>query len=153
VLLGTLFVDAVFGVGTVTDVLRPLLGENISRVPRPDLFEAIACSEADVGRTFVVSSDDPDFGPVVARLTNGVDDEIAVVLRAGPGASIHAGPESRLIQGTAGPPAPDFVGSTITRIELRLEALSLDVPGRNPNGDGIFTDIAVILRVEFFGVR
>jgi hypothetical protein len=49
------------------------------------------------------------------------------------------------------PGDPDFAAFTITRIEVHVDALTLDSPGTNPKPDGIWTDYAFDVRVVIVG--
>ncbi|HZE70861.1 MAG TPA: hypothetical protein VE135_15230 [Pyrinomonadaceae bacterium] len=97
----------------------------------------------DVGRTFSISSG-AQFETASALLTNGSNEYI--VFFTGPGiiGGGSAGEqrfESQLFFGNSG--RIDFAGFQITSLDFRLDEFVLNTPGRNPNGDGIWTDFTV----------
>ena len=156
VILGSVLVEQDLGFprsDAVTDV-RLFLGQGDEIRAAVALFDEIVLTVADVGRTFVIASaaDDPDFGSFAALLTNGVDDSLTAEVHAGNILTNTSDVESRLLQGADGPLAPDLVGSTLQRVELTLEVLSVETPGEDPDGDGEGTDLRVVGRIVFFGV-
>ena len=49
--------------------------------------------------------------------------------------------------------SPDLIGYSISSIDLHFNALTLDSPGRDPNGDGNWTDYYDNVTVTFHGER
>ena len=49
--------------------------------------------------------------------------------------------------------SPDLIGYSISRIELHLDELTVDSPGDDPNGDGIWTDYSDEVTITFHGER
>ncbi len=104
------------------------------------LFDGISFGTQDVGRVFTIASplDDPDFGSVTTALTNGSNDEIFWLFTAG-GGSGGVNLESDLFA-AIDKSGPDLLGYQIQSFSLRIDRLTFESPGRNPNGDGIWTD-------------
>jgi len=101
-------------------------------------------SPEDVGDTFhIYDETDPDFDFMASMLTNGANDEIAFFTLG----SAHGWNDYLLAGGDI-----DFYGYTITSISLTVDFLSLTSPGRNPNGDGIWTDFNYDVTYKVWGV-
>jgi hypothetical protein len=117
------------------------------------LFEDILVGTSDVGFPFVASpSSDPDFTRFVSYITDGTDD--ALHFRAGLGGGFSFGearPESGWLTEKIGE-EPDLSGYVIEEITLTVNSLSLDSPGRNLNGDGIWTDVSAECIFVFYGI-
>ena len=97
----------------------------------------------DAGRTYHIGpGDDPAFGTFVDLFTNGRDD-LLLFGTSFPngfrdGIPVH---ESDLfVQLPAGSNGIDLQGFAIGSFDLRLNQLTITSPGRNPNGDGVWTD-------------
>lgn len=99
---------------------------------------------AEIGQTFEMSSKNK--AAFIARLTDGIDDMLYIDL-AGFGQL-----ESQWFAGIPGLSGPDLMGFDITRIEFRLDHISFDAPGSDPNGNGQWTDFRVSLTFNFHGV-
>jgi len=97
----------------------------------------------DVGRTYSLSSG-AQFESAAAFLTNGRNEYI--IFSTGPG-FVGGGStglqrfESEVFFGNSG--RIDFAGFQITSLDYRLDEFVLTSPGRNGNGDGIWTDYTV----------
>jgi hypothetical protein len=116
------------------------------------LFDDIILTLGDVGRTFMASTDGySDLDGFAERLTNGVDElfgvgsKIRVGLGGGSGISFWS--ESEFFASFLPPGAVDFSGHLIDEVTLTLDALTLDTPGSDPNGDGLWTDITAEITV------
>ena len=48
---------------------------------------------------------------------------------------------------------PDFAGFKINYFKLTINSLTLDVPGSDPNEDGIWTDYSADLQIEVYGEK
>ncbi|HOX55892.1 MAG TPA: hypothetical protein P5205_03565 [Candidatus Paceibacterota bacterium] len=88
-----------------------------------NLFDTLAFSAADVGRTFTISSpaDDGDFPAAVGSLTDGMDGQIMILT----GTSILSGPvlsESTLFS-IVSREGPDLIGYRIDAIQLTIDQL------------------------------
>jgi hypothetical protein len=100
--------------------------------PLFDVFDGIPLRPSDSGRTFKITlSDDPDFAPLVAVLTNGIDDRLKIKFTVPGGASsLPDFFESQFFFGGLGP--IDFRTATITSIDLHVDDLSFFLaPGSN----------------------
>ena len=94
----------------------------------------------DAGRELAATAaTDADFLRVVATLTNGQEDTV-VYRFAGAGGSSVGTPESNLIESVQGPGGTDLAGFEIALITFEITSLSIVSPGRDPNGDGNWTD-------------
>lgn len=131
---------------------------SLSLVVGPDgagfaLFSEIL-TEADAGRTIAIGPDDhADFAQAVQLLTNGVNDEVA--LRRAPvggwDAVTTSDEATSFTGGALADQEPDFAGAEITGFSLVLSAVSIASPGRNPNDDGLWTDVMIQGQVVILG--
>ncbi len=114
-------------------------GPNASApVTNAPLFGGTSITPADVGRTFTVTQDnEPNFNDFAALLTDGKPDKVTLSFGSGSlGMSgIFLSKSGRLFGGN-----PDLVANTINSVSLQINSLTLNTPGINPNGDGIWTD-------------
>jgi hypothetical protein len=120
--------------------------KHTSILPTQDL------TEADVGRAFrATAANTPSFPAAAELLTDGIDYYISPQWFM-PGSS-HAGNwlESKLF-GDQTPNGIDFEGWTVEEIAIRIDRLEIDIPGRDPNGDGIWTDLTWELTVLVYGI-
>jgi len=109
-----------------------------------EVFRDVELTPSDVGSTFIATEhNDAEFNSVVSLLTDGVNQSWTwcgeLHLDPGGGGGCHSWHEFNLF----GPDTLngiDFAGYTIESFELTLDALSWETPGRNPNGDGKWTD-------------
>jgi hypothetical protein len=109
------------------------------------LFESTLFTTADIGTTvYTDAASDPDFTTFVGYLTNGASDTFGrwEYFNGGPGGGGSGGPESMTFGSVPGGNGIDLAGFTIDRIGLRLDALTLNSPGSNPNHNGIWTDVS-----------
>lgn len=117
------------------------------------LFEVVLTGD-DTGATLSLGPDDgAGFDEAVALLTNGVDDEVALWRALSDGTtSITGNLESIAFSGGAlEGREPDFAGAEITGISLELTGVSIQSPGNDPNGDGLWTDAFIEGRIVIMG--
>ena len=100
---------------------------------------------ADVGTTIVVNNDG-SIDDLVAFMTDGINESFDIRFGVG---SLGGGnmPTEMSAFGTA----PDFAGFNITGVGLVINSVTLDSPGSDPNGDGIWTDLTHDLVFEVYG--
>jgi hypothetical protein len=120
------------------------------------LFDHVPVWPSDEGETFALtSSDDYDFDAFVAGITNGINNPINFMIDLDDGINSGGGgrhfPESDLFY-PEDPSRIDLLGFEITEIRLTVDTLWLDMPGRNPNGDGYWTDYVAKVTYEIHGV-
>lgn len=114
----------------------------------------VTLSGDDAGTTMSLGPDgNSDFDEAVALLTNGVNDEVALWRTlVGGGAAITGSFETDAFSGGAlDGQEPDFVGAEITSISLELDSVSIQSPGNDPNGDGLWTDAFFEGRIVVMG--
>ncbi len=113
-------------------------------------------SVADEGTTLWVDATSPtdvndfeftpgvtSFEDFVGYITNGDPDWIVSGLMMGGGAGGAGEPEATFFDGAAGPSGVDLAGYVIDRIGFRVDSISIDSPGTDPNGDGVWTDASL----------
>ncbi|MDP9223294.1 MAG: hypothetical protein M3P18_05475 [Actinomycetota bacterium] len=118
----------------------PIGTETCDRLPML-LLSPIAVS----GTTVWTDSSSPYFNDIVSEITNGLPRQIMWEVTE-PGGSFRvfsAASERSFLDGQVGPTGVDLAGYTIDRIGFRVDEVTLDSPGRDPNGDGIWTDFAL----------
>jgi hypothetical protein len=95
--------------------------------------------------TIWTDGSDPYFDNIVSEITNGVSGLIEVEDRASTGIerSIYGASEPQFFGDQVGPTGVDLAGYTIDRIGFRVDAITIDSPGSDPNGDGIWTDFSL----------
>lgn len=95
----------------------------------------------DVGETFTQTAvTSPDFNFFASLLTSGTDDQLFIWLHHPVGGAGTLAPESYWLNKFIQTETVDFYGWQVTEISLTVNSLTIDTPGRNPNGDGIWTD-------------
>jgi len=108
----------------------------------------------DAGQAFVATAaNNPNFNQVCNWLTNGTDDPFRIAswtIPGGAGTSTYP-PESLVFADTT-LNGIDLEGSVIESITFSIEEFTLDSPGSNPNGNGIWTDHNYYLTVTVEGV-
>ena len=111
------------------------------------LFEGNVFRPSDVGMTVTMTeANDPEFNDAAAVLTNGVNDSLSFQAIGYPGGCIGGDGSSEALfffGDQSGANGIDFIGYAITSIGLRVDALTLNIPGANPNNDGNWTDFSV----------
>ena len=104
------------------------------------LFE-LALVEADSGQRFRLNSG-TEFDQMAGFLANGVDETLGIRTgNSGRGAN-----ESLYFPGLN-----DLPPFQITSIDLVINSITIDTPGRDPNGDGVWTDFSLNFHIEVFG--
>ena len=102
----------------------------------------------------VDASTNPEFAEAVSLLTNGVDDYLAFRMERLPGGS---GSERDLMESTGfqggftGNFTPDFKGARITHVVVAIDVFSHEIPGSDPNNDGIWGDSTFSGRLIIMG--
>jgi hypothetical protein len=95
--------------------------------------------------TIWTDGSDPYFNNIVSEITNGVSGLIEAEDRASTGVfrSVYGRSEPQFFDDQVGPSGVDLAGYTIDRIGFRVDAITIDSPGSDPNGDGIWTDFSL----------
>jgi hypothetical protein len=84
----------------------------------------------------------PGFEQVASRLTDGTRDYVVFLFDGlTPGVSPSYF-ESQLVWGDQHDPRVDLNGFVVDSLSLRVDRLAFTSPGRNPNGDGSWTDVS-----------
>lgn len=101
----------------------------------------------------LMDSSDPSFPAVVVRLTDGVDQTLQYRFVAGASTTTYTQPTSSRIDFDIARPngEPDFVGYHITALRLTVVHANFDSPGSDLNGNGIWTDYDVTIRIDVEG--
>jgi len=127
--------------------IRVMFGGDYMHSPGPQLFEGLVFTPADVGKTVTVTeTTDPEFNAVAAVLTNGVNDPLYFQALGHPGGG---GPFDERTEAfsffgdSSGANGIDFNDYIIQCISLRINSLTLDTPGQDPVGNGIWTDYSI----------
>jgi hypothetical protein len=103
-----------------------------------------AVTLASAGSTIWADSSGPGLNNVIAELTDGGLDLLGFLARvnvSGPGWTIQGEPD--FFGAQVGPSGIDLSGYAIHRIGFRVDAVSIDSPGEDPNGDGVWTDFSL----------
>lgn len=111
-------------------------------------------ANADQGHIITVNeSNNPEFMAAVAFLTNGIDDQADFGNRwPGGGGGTDFRNESFWFRGgITGAYDPDFIGTTVTHVLVHLDEVSIQSPGSDPNGNGNWTDIDLMIRMVIMG--
>ncbi len=149
-LIGSMDVSTGLGSREITDHTQLLIQvEDLS--VSGTLFD-LTLYEADVGNIYTVSSG-TEFDKSVALLTNGIDDWISTQssLLLAFGTEVANESIKLVFTDPSDPTRVDFSGYNITSVNFTLNSLVIDSPGRNPNGDGIWTDMTLEGLVTFEG--
>ena len=119
---------------TETGYLRMGMNEDGSFLAS-ELFSIEDLTEDDSGSVFSITGE--AFDHFKSYLTNGNDDYIGFRLcrqAVGGSCSGFSSRESTRLGGD-----PDFLGSEITELNVRVNSISFETPAHDPNGDGVFT--------------
>jgi hypothetical protein len=119
-----------------------------------DLYETSILAQDDEGRILVAdAASDPDFTAISAQLTNGHSyDKVFVETRMIDSNAAGAGWDESFWSAHPGSTAPaDFSNYILERFELVVERVYWTSPGKNPNGNGIWTDFQIDARLDFYG--
>ena len=152
--LGVMGLDFGFGGRTLADTLAISLKVG-ALTPEPAfLFKLQATDDLSGSVTTVNAATNPEFADAVSLLVNGVDNLLEfdfVFLPGGAGNGIDA-PESFLFDGgISGEFLPDFAGAQITHVNIAIDVISIETPGRDPNNDGIWVDSSGSGRLVIMG--
>lgn len=147
---------ATFGGGSAIVMTGVVFTLSIGFMPGgPGVFDSLVLTPDDTGSSYIiVSSDDEDFITVTETLTNGVDENITFSYTGYPDGGGGSGgtTESGLfLGGVSGECLPDFTGFEIDYFKLTVNNLTLDVPGTDPNANGIWTDFSIDLQIGVYG--
>ena len=154
--LGVMELDFNFSGRTIADSLIVSLRVGVHRHEPFFLFEFRATNDLSGSEITVDASTNPEFTDAVSLLVNGVDNELRFELEflPGPGGTSVTQPESVFFDGgVSGDFLPDFAGAEITHVSIAIDVLSLEIPGRDPNGDGIWVDSSGSGRLVIRGHR
>jgi len=125
------------------------------REPDHYFFEDYLFQRGDIGDSLTVdSSNCAAWDSLTARLTNGVSNAMILRYRMSPDGSLTStarGEDSFFEGGLDGSLDPDFVGYQLTRLVYHFEHFRLTSPGSNPNGDGLWTDLEMRIRLCVYG--
>lgn len=108
----------------------------------------------DVGKTFRQSSATSEsFGFFASMLSSGTDDAFLIgnYLPSGGGSGV-ANYESAFLSKFVPTQSVDFYGYEITEVGLTVDSLTIDSPGQNPNGDGLWTDYSYDVTFTIYGI-
>ncbi|MBW8042156.1 MAG: PEP-CTERM sorting domain-containing protein [Planctomycetes bacterium] len=127
-----------------------------SPVDEPKSLDWGVVTSSDVGRTFTQSAvTSPNFNVFASLLTSGTDDFL-MIWRSFPDiVGVGAGTgklENRWLNKFIQTESVDFYGWQVTEISLTVNSLTIDTPGNNPNGDGIWTDYAYDITFTIHGI-
>ncbi len=124
-----------------------------SRGRRFSLFEQVWLEDLNDRIGLIANRDnEPDFSAVAARLSDGVNDLIELVMDMG---GISAGASSFEADAWRDRPfldRPDLFGSRIDALTLDIERLWVRTPGDNPNGDGNWSQVDFDVTVRLIGL-
>lgn len=96
-------------------------------------------TSADVGVPYTVTSaNNPNFDEITSLLTNGVSDTVFFGV-TGLDTGVATGVSESAFTFDD---ATDFKGSLIDSLTITVDSFEADIPGRDPNDDGIWTDYA-----------
>jgi hypothetical protein len=138
------------------------IGVSLCIEPRPFYFICVPgfgpISTASVGTTIWTDTSTPgtpdgplppfgrggsSFQNFVAKITNGTSDLVMQGTRVGSGGWVNFNAEPIFFGSQVGAGGVDLSGYVIQRIGLRVDALTIDTPGTDPNDDGIWTDVSL----------
>ncbi len=105
-------------------------------LPGTPIF-AKTITAADVGIPYTVTSaNNLNFDEITSLLTNGVSDTVFFGVT-----SLDTGVATGVFESAfTFDDATDFKGSLIDSLTITVNSFEADIPGRDPNGDGIWTD-------------
>jgi len=113
-------------------------------------------STSDVGKTFIQSSvTSPRFDLFASLLTSGTDDFLIIwkhfpdIVGLGSGTGSF---ESQWLNKFIQTETADFYGWQVTEISLTINSLTIDSPGSDPVGDGIWTDCTYDITFTIYGI-
>lgn len=143
------------GSATITtklDRLRISFGPTAGFSTGPALFDDAVVTVEEIGHVFVADAgNDPDFQTVVSQLTNGSTTDTVFVVTGIVGFGAAGAKQTESFWAT-NPSAPgDFAGYQITRIEMYIKDAFFTSPGRDPNGNGNWTDYRIDRKLRIYG--
>jgi len=132
--------DDIFTEFKPTLAIAPALPELRSSAPATTapLFVGTSITPADVGRTFTATeANDSNFNNFVALLTNGKLNKVTLAFGAG---TLGNSELSLTKVGDSFGQNTNLFVSTIDSISLQINSLTLNTPGTDLNGNGVWTD-------------
>jgi hypothetical protein len=116
------------------------LGLRPSGITVAMLFASLVIDEFDVGTTVVANpGSDPGFANFATELAADGTQPIYSLLCF------------PLCNGTGLSPLSDLTGATIEQVQVSFDDIVFDSPGSDPNGDGLWTDIHLVVTVVIEG--
>jgi hypothetical protein len=106
---------------------------------------SLVISPLVVSGTVWTDGSTPYFQNIVNAITNGVSGyiEASETDPIGFDQFIHAGSEPQFFGAQVGPSGVDLAGYAIHRIGFRVDSISIESPGTDPNGDRNWTDFSL----------
>lgn len=153
--LGTITLPAIGGSSDVYDsfhLTTTLLGAPDLLILEQDIADNDHADPSKRG-ALLMDASDPSFPGVVARLTDGVDQALQYRFVAGGSTITYSQPTSNYLDfdiARAGGEL-DFVGYHITALRWTVVLANFDSPGSDSNGNGIWTDYDVTIRIDVEG--
>ena len=117
--------------------------DDLKGIERFKIFDDLFLDSGDIGKEFVITEDDSGFSDFVSFLSNNENEILLFEYHLEPDgeSNIDLSRESFFLFGDSGSSDVfDLFGFRITSIELAVNSINFDSPGRNPNGDGNWTD-------------
>lgn len=112
----------------------------IDTLPGIPIF-AKTITSADVGIPYTVTSaNNPNFAQITSLLTNGVSDTVFFGVTGSLSTGVATGVSESAF--TLDDDPTDFQGSIIDSLTITVNSFEPNIPGQDPNGDGIWTDYA-----------
>lgn len=145
---GTRAVDVLAGAILAACSHEEYQADRCPRFPVPDQHLVFEFGNDAAGTTIWYDSEDPRFVEASEKFTDGlqgfVDRAIGAVRADGTlsfyGGSIRS--EAEVFGSQAGPNGFDLEFFSLTRIGFEVVSVSVESPGHDPNGDGIWTSIS-----------
>jgi hypothetical protein len=112
----------------------------------------VALTGGGEGYTVVFDTSTAGVTSFFDSLTNGTDEVLVQKFYGPSGTGTYGRYESEWIEGgSTGEFYPDLIGAEISRAVVHLDNVVIVSPGSDPNGDGIWTDYNITVRLEFLG--
>ena len=145
VLLGSFTQNSSFGASVVSSQANFSMyyGDETTEDEDSHIFSDLFVSSSDVGEEFFATA---GFDKFVEYLTNGSNDSLMFWVKFPPGGGAGMG-----LWESAFGASPDFQGYTVTAIGLTINSLTFESPGRNPSGDGNWTDCSYNVTFKIYG--
>jgi hypothetical protein len=119
--------------------------------PTPVLI-AYDVTPSQVSRTFSWTADNtPGFSTISALMTDGLDENINIYESGNWGGNSESAWLTGIFGSSLSMNGIDLQGFDISRIDMRVDSLTLTTPGRDLYGDGNWTDIDVSGQILIYG--